>query len=1064
MVVSPLRTAAFSAVLLSVAVFAPAVCADTDAGYTYTLAPDGTAVITGYDGTDTVLVLPDTIGGAKVTKIGDSAFAYRQNLTAVTIPDGVTAIGDFAFNDCSGLAQVSLPESLVTVGEGAFFSCARLTAVELPDALQTLGDSAFYYCRALESVTLPDSVTELGIHAFSECTALTEATVGSGLTALPAQTFYGCTALESVTLPGTLRSIGDRAFVNCAALQNIALPAALQSIGDYAFRYSGLDTVTLHCADIGAGAFANSALQAVTLGEGVRTIGQQAFAGTMVQTLAIPASVTKIALPMLDMSYPDGLAAYTVDENNTVYTAVDGALYTKDQTELLSVPALWGKEETGGSVLFTVPDGVEKIADNAFFDAHYITQIHLPDSVTALGSRAFALDGALQTVNIPQGVTTLGTGLFQGCGALTTVTLCEGLQTIEDGAFAQCGKLTALTLPDSVTSLTAAAFTGCGQAVTLILHYTNPRYRWENGALYTADGTTLTAYLAAAESFRVPDGVTQIGPHAVVCPATKTVTLPAGITALGAYAVGFDGNADGETHTEDFVLYANAADAAVLRYAEQNEVSCFTGEARANADTFTLQAGQSAAFTVANAPAQLVQYASSDNTVATVGKDGTVTAVAGGKAVVYAVVGQQYFSAAVTVSGGTPQAPYADYRTFADENAIAAWLPQYRAYNSGFSLLAADNANIVNYSSRNYAYILACRSANSPYKARAVAEYGEGGYGQFKTVGDNLHREGARYTLNENVVSYSGTSDIGDITGAGSTLADLLGSVGNVVTTEEFTSTSLLHSVADNFATGAHPIVLEFYVPKDCAGAAYIDPISEYAGECELFLNDGVSYKVVDAGVRPCAATGRPEWYLKLAVTATPAPTPVPTPTATPTPTPTATPAPTATPEPTAAPTPTATPDDSKFFTCQQCGYHNWTAVAGGYRCDHCGAVTTEQLSGYPNVKGYTDTAALAAASAATPAPTAKGGTASASGKPAATAAPTATPTAAPTATPTPQPTETPAPTVTPAPAPETAPARTPLPIWGVVLIVVAVGGIGAAAVLYFRPSRRTEKHRYHKQ
>lgn len=128
MVASALHTAAISAVLLSFSVFAPAVCADTAGGYTYTIAADGSAVITGYEGTDTVLVLPDTLGGAQVTEIGESAFAQNQSITSITIPEGIKEIGDFAFNDCSGLKKVSLPDSLVAVGEGAFFSCARLTA------------------------------------------------------------------------------------------------------------------------------------------------------------------------------------------------------------------------------------------------------------------------------------------------------------------------------------------------------------------------------------------------------------------------------------------------------------------------------------------------------------------------------------------------------------------------------------------------------------------------------------------------------------------------------------------------------------------------------------------------------------------------------------------------------------------------------------------------------------------------------------------------------------------------------------------------------------------------
>ncbi len=65
---------------------------------------------------------------------------------------------------------------------------------------------------------------------------------------------------------------------------------------------------------------------------------------------------------------------------------------------------------------------------------------------------------------------------------------------------------------------------------------------------------------------------------------------------------------------------------------------------------------------------------------------------------------------------------------------------------------------------------------------------------------------------------------------------------------------------------------------------------------------------------------------------------------------------------------PAATPapqDDAAYYTCPACGYHDWTATADGYRCDHCGNIVTAQLSGYGNVKGAWAPAAAAASGAA---------------------------------------------------------------------------------------------------
>ena len=64
-----------------------------------------------------------------------------------------------------------------------------------------------------------------------------------------------------------------------------------------------------------------------------------------------------------------------------------------------------------------------------------------------------------------------------------------------------------------------------------------------------------------------------------------------------------------------------------------------------------------------------------------------------------------------------------------------------------------------------------------------------------------------------------------------------------------------------------------------------------------------------------------------------------------------------------AAPTSTSS---TRYYVCQSCGHHDWTATDAGYRCDYCGKVVTEQISGYPNVKGsYTAPTASPAPSTA---------------------------------------------------------------------------------------------------
>ena len=64
---------------------------------------DSTVRITEFNGTETDVVIPSTIDGKRVTRIGDEAFSACTSLTSVTIPDSVTSIDWFAFYGCKKL-------------------------------------------------------------------------------------------------------------------------------------------------------------------------------------------------------------------------------------------------------------------------------------------------------------------------------------------------------------------------------------------------------------------------------------------------------------------------------------------------------------------------------------------------------------------------------------------------------------------------------------------------------------------------------------------------------------------------------------------------------------------------------------------------------------------------------------------------------------------------------------------------------------------------------------------------------------------------------------------------
>ncbi|MCL2087739.1 MAG: leucine-rich repeat protein [Oscillospiraceae bacterium] len=68
----------------------------------------------------------------------------REEITSVTIEDGVTYISDYAFSEFSKLTSVSIPEGVTSIGDAAFLSCVALQHLIIPASVTTIGHYAFY--------------------------------------------------------------------------------------------------------------------------------------------------------------------------------------------------------------------------------------------------------------------------------------------------------------------------------------------------------------------------------------------------------------------------------------------------------------------------------------------------------------------------------------------------------------------------------------------------------------------------------------------------------------------------------------------------------------------------------------------------------------------------------------------------------------------------------------------------------------------------------------------------------------------------------------------------------
>ena len=75
-----------------------------------------------------------------------------------TVPATVTEIIGFAFNNCQNLTTVTMLEGLNTLGQSAFYNCSGIETLNLPASLISISNQAFGICTSLSEINVLNSV------------------------------------------------------------------------------------------------------------------------------------------------------------------------------------------------------------------------------------------------------------------------------------------------------------------------------------------------------------------------------------------------------------------------------------------------------------------------------------------------------------------------------------------------------------------------------------------------------------------------------------------------------------------------------------------------------------------------------------------------------------------------------------------------------------------------------------------------------------------------------------------------------------------------------------------
>ena len=129
----------------------------------------------------------------------------------------------------------------------------------------------------------------------------------------------------------------------------------------------------------------------------VTTIQEGAFFSSQLTSIYIPESVARIGRNCLS-SVCRFAENQEVDEHDPAYTSVDGVLYDKEEKILYAYPNALAENENTLKSSYSVPDGVETIAQGVFFYNQSLTNLTLPHSIQVLEADAFS-DTALRDIH-----------------------------------------------------------------------------------------------------------------------------------------------------------------------------------------------------------------------------------------------------------------------------------------------------------------------------------------------------------------------------------------------------------------------------------------------------------------------------------------------------------------------------------------------------------------------------------------------------------------------------------------------------------------------------------------
>lgn len=603
---------------------------------------------------------------------------------ALTLPQSLQRIGSYAFSEMLALESIIVPGKVGYIGDFAFAGCTSMqSSVVTADGITTIDDYVFANCTSMQSATIvAKGKTTLGKGVFSDCTSLKNAHLGDGVTETGTYIFKNDSSLVSVKLSASCPWLKEGLFYHCDALPAITIPAIVTKMDTKMFAYcSSLKEVTfednqeLLTIEYGAsnyknGLFRDCPVEKLNLGRWLSYDTGSPSHAPFYSIATLKDIVFGQHVGLVDkymFSYCTGLEEVYLPDNITS-VGLWGfrgctALKTVRLSEKLSQISDYGFSECAVLDNVVFPSSMTSVSDNSFSNCTALKKLDLGNSLNIIGPSAFKGCTALEGIRIPDALYALGVEAFSGCTSLPNVTI-RSITSVGKQAFQGCTGIQWVALSEKTTSLGENSFDGC-TGIKYVKSYATlppeglvnfPQSVVENGTIFVPEGSE--DYYRSSPTWEnwfsvhpITDNIlvsaVTLDKNEISFKASETMQLTATVTGDGATDTGVlwrSSNEDVATvDANGLVTAVGVGEAEITALASdgsgQRDV-CRVEVVPTMVESIEIQGGASLKknhkmeLTVAVLPATVtnstVRWTSSNNALATVEDDGTVTAYAAG--------------------------------------------------------------------------------------------------------------------------------------------------------------------------------------------------------------------------------------------------------------------------------------------------------------------------------------------------------------------------------------------------------------------------------------------------